>query len=97
MSIITLIDKYLEDLMEERNNFIDDLNQFPNFEKQVRRLSNELASGILSLTLSEADELIRNSGLRKDGYMIRYILSCTSMQFITPCGTTESSINLPLM
>lgn len=71
MSIIALIDKYLEDLMEERNNFIDDLNQFPNFEKQVRRLSNELASGILSLTLSEADELIRNSGLRKDGYSIQ--------------------------
>lgn len=71
MSIITLIDSYLRGLFEERDTFIENLNQFPHFEQEVKRLSNELAAGILSLTLSEVDELIRTSGRRKGQYNIQ--------------------------
>ncbi len=71
MSIITPVDKFLRGVLSARESFIDDLDEFPKFEQEVRDLSQCLAAELISLTLTEMDELIRSSGVRKCIYQVQ--------------------------
>jgi len=71
MDIITLLDDYVRGLLEAEENFIQDLSQFPLLEQTVSDLSRKMAANFLSLVLSNTDELLRSSGLRKRNYDVQ--------------------------
>lgn len=71
VDIIPLFTDYFREILAARESFIEDLDSLPTFEQQLRDLSNGFAAKLLSATLSEADELIRDSGARKDKYTIQ--------------------------
>ena len=71
MDIITLLDDYVRGLLEAEENFIQDLSQFPLLEQTVSDLSRKMAANFLSLVLSNTDELLRSSGLRKRSYDVQ--------------------------
>ena len=64
MDIITLLDNYVRGLLEAEEVFLTDLGQFPKLEQTVSDLSRRMAADFLSLVLTNADEMIRSSGLR---------------------------------
>lgn len=69
--IITLLGAYVTGLLEAEDKFISDLSSFPDLEKRVVELSNQMAAGFLSVCLTTADELICLSGVRKKEYTIQ--------------------------
>ena len=68
MNIITLLDDYVRGLLEAEEVFLADLGQFTKLEQTVSDLSRRMAADFLSLVLTNADEMIRSSGLRKPRY-----------------------------
>ena len=71
MDIITLLDDYVRGLLEAEEVFLTDLGQFPRLEQTVSDLSRRMATGFLSLVLTNADEMIRSSGLRNTRYTVQ--------------------------
>lgn len=70
MDIITLIDSYVRGLLHAEAEFLEHLNTLPILEETVSELSNKMAADFIGLVLTNADQLIRNSGIRKN--LIRY-------------------------
>ncbi|MCR5119627.1 MAG: hypothetical protein K6B44_08420 [Lachnospiraceae bacterium] len=72
MDIISLLADYVRGLLDaedqSKDQFIQDLGQFPRLEQTVSDLSRKMAADFLSLVLSNADELLRSSGRRKAMY-----------------------------
>ena len=64
MNIITLLDDYVRGLLEAEEVFLADLGQFTKLEQTVSDLSRRMAADFLSLVLTNADEMIRSSGLQ---------------------------------
>lgn len=69
-SIIALLQKYTEGLLEAQNSFMEHLESFPELEKTVTELSNRMAADFLGACLTGADGLIRESGIRRKKFTI---------------------------
>ena len=80
-NIITFISDYVTALIEVQNKFIENLQDFSGFEQKVVELTNHMAARFMGAALTEADTLIRESGLRKKHYTVqrkrhRTLISC---------------------
>ena len=80
-NIITFISDYVTALIEVQNKFIENLQDFSGFEQKVVELTNHIAARFMGAALTEADTLIRESGLRKKHYTVqrkrhRTLISC---------------------
>lgn len=71
MSIISLLQELTKEIVEYENNFFEDVSKFPEYEKEVVEATHKFAARFLGESLSAADEMIRNSGLRKRDYNIQ--------------------------
>ncbi len=71
MDIITLIDNYVRGLLAAEEKFIKNLDGFSDLEQTVSDLSNKTAAEFIGQTLTNADELIRESGARKKDYTVQ--------------------------
>ena len=70
MSIIALLEEMSKEILEYENSFFDDVSQFPEYEKNVVEATHKFAARFLGESLSAADKMIRESGLRKKDYNI---------------------------
>lgn len=70
MDIISLIKAYVTGLLDAEDQFIEHLNTFPELEAKVVELTNKMAADFLSVVLTTADEMIRNSGVRRKEYKV---------------------------
>lgn len=71
MDIITLIDSYVRGLLHAEEEFLEHLNSLSTLEETVSELSNKMAADFIGLVLTNADQLIRNSGIRKKAYTVQ--------------------------
>jgi len=71
MDIITLIDDYVRGLLAAEENFLEHLDTLSTFEETVSDLSNRTAAEFIGLALSSADQLIRESGIRKKEFTVQ--------------------------
>ena len=70
MNIVTLAERFVLGLLDIQENFTEDL-RLDKLEESAVDLGNQILSDFISLTLTEADQLICDSGLRKRGYTIQ--------------------------
>lgn len=70
MDIVTLVTGFAENLLELQEKFSRE-NRFDVLEKSAVELGTSTIAEFLSLTLTETDNLIRNSGLRLRDYTIQ--------------------------
>ncbi len=71
MDIIALINTLVSGLLNAEEEFLEHLDSFTTFEKTVSSLSNQMAADFIGLALTNADQLIRDSGMRKGGYTVQ--------------------------
>lgn len=71
MTIITLIKELVEEVLDAEDKFFDDIRNFPEYEEAVNQASQKFASRFLGSSLTAADEMIRQSGIRKKDYNIQ--------------------------
>lgn len=71
MDIITLLKDFVSGLLQAEENFLGDLNTFPELEQTASELSRRMAADFIGLVLSDADRLIRESGLRRRSYTVQ--------------------------
>ena len=71
MDIIALINTLVSGLLNAEEEFLEHLDSFTTFEETVSSLSNQMAADFIGLALTNADQLIRDSGMRKDGYTVQ--------------------------
>ena len=71
MDIITLIKALVSGLVDAEEDFLKHLDTFSMFEESVRILTNQMAADFIGMTLSNADSLIRESGIRKRSYTVQ--------------------------
>ena len=71
MDIITLIKALVSGLVDAEEDFLKHLDTFSMFEESVRILTNQMAADFIGMTLSNADSLIRESGIRKRNYTVQ--------------------------
>ena len=71
MSIITLIEELVKEVLAAEDDFFVDLGKFPEYEQAVYQASHKFASRFLGNSLTAADEMIRHSSLRKKDYNIQ--------------------------
>uniref|UniRef100_UPI0005551DB2 hypothetical protein n=1 Tax=Eubacterium cellulosolvens TaxID=29322 RepID=UPI0005551DB2 len=70
MDILSLLKNFAEDLLKLQEEFSEE-NRFDLLEKSAVDLGNSTIAKFLSLTLTETDSLIRDSGVRKRDYTIQ--------------------------
>jgi hypothetical protein len=70
MDIITLVNELVTGLLAAEDKFIDHLQDFPTMEKDVSELTSRTAAEFLSMTLTNADQMIYENGYRKDHYTV---------------------------
>lgn len=70
MDIVTLVAGFAENLLQLQERFSRE-SRFDQLEKEAVDLGSSTIASFLSLTLTETDELIRNSGIRKREYTIQ--------------------------
>lgn len=70
MDILSLLKNFAEDLLKLQEEFSEE-NRFDLLEKAAVDLGNSTIAKFLSLTLTETDSLIRDSGVRKRDYTIQ--------------------------
>lgn len=63
MDIITLIKALISGLVDAEEDFLKHLDTFSMFDESVRILTNQMAADFIGMTLSNADSLIRESGI----------------------------------
>ena len=63
MDIITLIKALVSGLVDAEEDFLKHLDTFSMFDESVRILTNQMAADFIGMTLSNADSLIRESGI----------------------------------
>ena len=71
MDIIALINTLVSGLLNAEEEFLEHLDSFTTFEETVSSLSNQMAADFIGLALTNADQLIRDSGMRKGGYTVQ--------------------------
>ena len=71
MDIITLIEGFVEGLLQAEEKFTQHPEQFAQLEQTVSELSSRAAADFLAMTLTQTDELIRSNGRRKKEYNIQ--------------------------
>lgn len=71
MDIITLISHYVSDLLNAEENFLEHMDSLPAFEETVSGLSSRMAADFIGLVLTNADQMIRDSGARKGCYTVQ--------------------------
>lgn len=71
MDIITLIEGFVEGLLQAGEKFTQHPEQFARLEQTVSELSSRAAADFLAMTLTQTDELIRCNGRRKREYNIQ--------------------------
>lgn len=71
MDIITLIDSYVRGLLKAEEDFLGHLDTLPSLEETVSALSSRMAADFIGLVLTNADQLIRDSGIRKKSYTVQ--------------------------
>lgn len=71
MSIIPFVEELLTGIQGAENNFYDHPDNFPALETEVVDLTNRLATQVLGYILTQADEMIRDSGIRDRSYTIQ--------------------------
>lgn len=71
MDIITLIDSYVRGLLKAEEDFLGHLDTLPSLEETVSALSSRMAADFIGLVLTNADQLIRDSGIRKRSYTVQ--------------------------
>ena len=71
MDIITLINTLVSGLLNAEEKFLEHLDSFTTFEETVSSLSNQMAADFIGLALTNADQMIRDSGIRKDNYTVQ--------------------------
>ena len=71
MDIITLIKALVSGVVDAEEDFLKHLDTFSMFEESVRILTNQMAADFIGMTLSNADSLIRESGIRKRNYTVQ--------------------------
>ena len=71
MDIITLINTLISGLLNVEEKFLEHMDLFTAFEETVRSLSNQLAADFIGLVLTNADQMIRDSGIRKGRYTVQ--------------------------
>ncbi len=71
MDIITLIDDYVRGLLAAEENFLEHLDTLSTFEETVSDLSNRTAAEFIGLALSSADQIIRESSVRKKEFVVQ--------------------------
>lgn len=71
MDIITLIDSYVRGLLHAEEEFLEHLDTLVTLEETVSTLSMQMAAGFIGLVLTNADQLIRDSGIRKETYTVQ--------------------------
>lgn len=71
MDIITLINDYVSGLLNAEEEFLEHLDSLTTFEETVSRLSNQMAADFIGLILTDADQMIRDSGIRKGSYTVQ--------------------------
>lgn len=71
MDIITLINNYVSGLLNAEEKFLEHLDSLTTFEETVSRLSNQMAADFIGLILTDADQMIRDSGIRKGRYTVQ--------------------------
>lgn len=82
MNIVTLVSAFAENLLTLQEKFSRE-NRFDLLEKEAVELGNSTIAAFLSLTLTEMDEMIRISGIRKRSYTIQ---RKTTRTLITTAG-----------
>ena len=70
MTIIALIEELVKEILVAEEKFFDDIRNFPEYEEAVNQASRKFASQFLGTSLTAADEMIRQSGVRKLDYNI---------------------------
>ena len=70
MTIIALIEELVKEILVAEEKFFDDIRNFPEYEETVNQASRKFASQFLGTSLTAADEMIRQSGVRKLDYNI---------------------------
>lgn len=71
MDIITLINTLVSGLLNAEEEFLEHLDSFTTFEETVSSLSNQMAADFIGLALTNADQMIRDSGIRKGSYTVQ--------------------------
>ena len=71
MDIITLINTLVSGLLNAEEEFLEHLDSFTTFEKTISSLSNQMAADFIGLALTNADQMIRDSGIRKGSYTVQ--------------------------
>lgn len=71
MDIITQINKYVSGLLNAEEEFLEHLESLATFEETVSELSNRMAAEFIGLVLTDADRMIRDSGIRKGSYTVQ--------------------------
>ena len=71
MDIITLINTLVSGLLNAEEKFLEHLDSFTTFEETVSSLSNQMAADFIGLALTNADQMIRDSGIRKGSYTVQ--------------------------
>lgn len=71
MDIITLINNYVSGLLKAEEKFLEHLDSLTTFEETVSGLSSRMAADFIGLVLTEADRMIRDSGIRKGSYTVQ--------------------------
>lgn len=83
MDIITLITDFAEGLLAAGLKFTENPCQLAEMEKEVAELSHKAAADFIAMTLTETDQLIRDSGKRKQQFNIQ---RCDTRTLITTVG-----------
>jgi len=71
MTIIALIEELVKEILVAEEKFFDDIRNFPEYEEAVNQASRKFACQFLGASLTAADEMIRQSGVRKKDYNIQ--------------------------
>lgn len=70
MDIITLMERFVEGLLQAGEKFTEHPERFAELEQTVSELGNRAAADFLAMTLTQTDDLIRENGRRKSQYNI---------------------------
>ncbi len=71
MEIITLIRDYVSGLLDAEDDFLEHLDTLDVLEQNVSELSQKMAADFIGLVLTNADQLIRESGKRKGEFVVQ--------------------------
>ena len=71
MDIVSLIQGFVSDLLKIEENFFQEPEKFENTERDAKELGDRTVARFLSMLLTEADEMIQRSSLRKKKYDIQ--------------------------